>query len=154
MLEKPRIVQSAAQTTAVIHLTVPREEIRNVMGAGHRELMAAVAAQGIVPAGPWFTHHFKVPDETFDFEIGVPVSTPVAAAGRVRPSQLPATTVARTVYRGPYEGLPSAWGEFMDWIAAEGHGPAPDLWEIYVAGPEANPDPATWQTELNRPLTR
>src|SRR4029453_6526091 len=108
MLDTPRIVQTTTQATAVIHLTVPREEIRSVMGPGHRELMAAVAAQGIVPAGPWFTHHFKVPDETFDFEFGVPGSTPVAAAGRVRPAQLPAARVARTVYHGPYEGLPSA----------------------------------------------
>jgi effector-binding domain-containing protein len=60
--------------------------------------------------------------------------------------------VARTVYRGPYEGLGTAWGEFNAWIAANGHTPAPDLWECYVAGPESSPDPATWRTELNRPL--
>jgi len=29
-----------------------------------------------------------------------------------------------------------------------------DLWEVYVAGPESGPDPATWRTELNRPLSR
>ena len=154
MLDKPQIVQTTAQPTAVIHLVVPRDEIRNVMGASHRELMEAVAAQGVVPAGPWFTHHFKVPDETFDFEIGVPVQTPIAAAGRVRPGELPATRVARTVYHGPYEGLGSAWGEFMSWIGAQGQAPAQDLWEVYVAGPESGPDPTTWRTELNRPLTR
>jgi effector-binding domain-containing protein len=90
--------------------------------------------------------------DIFDFEIGVPVKTPVSAAGRVKARQLPAATVARTVYRGPYEGLGPAWGEFDAWITARGHTPAPDLWECYVAGPEANPDPATWRTELNRPL--
>ncbi|MCA9772523.1 MAG: hypothetical protein KC466_08940 [Myxococcales bacterium] len=37
-------------------------------------------------------------------------------------------------------------------IVAEGHRPAPDLWEVCVAGPESNPDPATFRTELNRPL--
>jgi effector-binding domain-containing protein len=154
MLDTPRIVQTTTQATAVIHLTVPREEIRNVMGPGYRELMAAVAAQGIVPAGPWFTRHFKVPDETFDFEIGVPVRTPIAAAGRVRPGLLPAARVARTVYHGPYDGLPAAWAELIDWVGVEGHTPAPDLWEVYVAGPESGSDPATWRTELNRPLTR
>ena len=59
---------------------------------------------------------------------------------------------SRTVYHGPYEGLGDAWGEFNDWLVAEGHTPAPDLWECYVTGPEANSDPATWRTELNRPL--
>jgi len=142
MLDKPQIVQTDAQQTAFIHLTVPRAEIRNVMGPG------------LAPAGPWFTHHLRMDPDTFDFEICVPVTAPVSAAGRVKAGQLRAATVARTVYHGPYEGLPAAWGEFMDWIAAEGHTPAPDLWERYVAGPESNPDPATWRTELNRPLTR
>ena len=56
MIDKPQIAQTGAQRTAVIRLTIPRDEIRNAMGPGHRELMAAVAAQGIAPAGPWFTH--------------------------------------------------------------------------------------------------
>jgi effector-binding domain-containing protein len=92
--------------------------------------------------------------EIFDFEIGVPLKAPISAAGRVQPNQLPAATVARTVYHGDYEGLGSAWAEFNDWILSQGYTPAPDLWECYVAGPEANPDPATWRTELSRPLIR
>ena len=84
----------------------------------------------------------------------MPVTAAVSAAGRVKAGQLPAAMVARTVYHGPYEGLGPAWAEFDAWIAAEGRTPAPDLWECYVAGPESNPDPATWRTELNRPLTR
>jgi effector-binding domain-containing protein len=153
MLDTPQITQTAAQLTALIHLTIPREEIQNVMGPGIGELMAAVAAQGIAPVGPWFNHHLKMDPGTFDFEISVPVMTPIAATGRVKAGQLPATTVARTVYHGPYEGLGAAWAEFNAWIAAQGHTAGPDLWECYVAGPESNPDPATWRTELNRPLT-
>ena len=91
--------------------------------------------------------------DIFDFEISVPVTAPVAAAGRVKPGQWPAMKVARTLYHGPYEGLGEAWGEFMDWIKANGHTPRADLYECYVAGPESSPDPATWRTELNRPLT-
>jgi hypothetical protein len=41
----------------------------------------------------------------------------------------------------------------MAWIV-EGHTPGPDLWERYIAGPESSPAPATWRTELNRPLVR
>ena len=61
----------------------------------------------------------------------------------VKPGELPAITAARTIYHGPYEGLGGAWGEFTDWIAANGQRPAPDLWEYYLAGPESSPDPAT-----------
>jgi effector-binding domain-containing protein len=152
MLDTPQIVQTAAQLAAVIRLTIPREEIRNVMGPGIGEVMAAVAAQGIGPAGPVFSYHLRMDPGIFDFEIGVPVTKPVTPVGRVQPGQLPATKVARTVYRGPYEGLGAAWGEFGAWITASGHKPAPDLWECYVSGPESSPDPANWRTELNRPL--
>jgi effector-binding domain-containing protein len=153
MIDTPHITQTVAQLTAILRLTIPREEIRNVMGPGLGELMAAIAAQGIAPAGPWFTHHLRMDPDIFDFEICVPVTAPVTAAGRMKAGQLPATAVARTVYHGNYEGLGTAWGEFDAWIAAEGHKPGADLWECYVAGPESNPDPATWRTELNRPLT-
>ena len=54
------------------------------MGAGIGEAMAAVKAQGIGPAGPWFAHHLKMTPETFDFDICVPVSAPVTAVGRVK----------------------------------------------------------------------
>lgn len=153
MIDTPQIIQTAKQLTAIIRLTIPREEIRSVMGPGIGEVRAAVAAQGMVPAGPWFTHHLRMEPDTFDFEVGVPVTEPIVAEGRVKPGQLPATKVARTVFHGAYEGLAAAWGELNAWIAANGHTPGPDLWECYVAGPESGPDPATWRTELNRPLT-
>src|SRR4029077_5111120 len=98
MLDQPWITETSVQLTAAIRLTIPREEIRNVMVPGIAGLMAAVAPQGIPPAGPVFSYHLRMDPHTFDFEIGVPVTTPVAAARRVRASQLPATKVARTVY--------------------------------------------------------
>lgn len=152
MIDAPQIIQSAGQLAAVIHLTIPREEIRSVMGPGISELMTAVAAQGIATAGPWFSHHLRIDPGIFDFEIGVPVAAPVAGTGRVQPGQLPAATVARTIYRGDYEGLGAAWSELMEWIAAAGYRHGQELWECYLVGPEANLDPAGWRTELNRPV--
>lgn len=152
MIDESQITETTARAAAVIRLTIPREEIRTVMGPGLRELMDAIAAQGIAPEGPWYTHHLRMDPRTFDFEIGVPVASSVAPAGRVRPAELPAATVARTVYHGPYEGLAGAWAEFNARIARNGHAPGPDHWERYLAGPEASPDPAAWRTELSRPL--
>jgi effector-binding domain-containing protein len=120
MIDTPQIIQSAAQLAAVIRLTIPRKETRNVTGPGIGELIATVAAQGILPAGPVFSYHFRMDPETFDFEIGVPVTKPVSPAGRVTPGQLPAVRVARTVYHGPYQGLRAAWGEFGAWTRPTG----------------------------------
>jgi len=152
MIDEPKIVQSVAQPIAVLRLTVPRTEIQNVMGPGLQELLAAVSAQGRAPTGPWFTHHLRIDPTVFDFEIGVTVDAPVAAAGRIAPSEWPELTMARTTLRGGYENLGPAWGEFDAWITAAGHLSAPDLWERYVAGPESSADPSQWRTELSRPL--
>src|SRR5436190_16222069 len=140
MLDKPRIIQTTDQLTAVIHLTIPKDEIQNAMGPGIQELHAALAKQGVKPAGPWFTHHFKIVPDSWDFEICLPVSAPVTPAGRVKPGRWPVMKVARTVYQGGFEGLGEAWSDFMDWIEANGHKPAEDLWERYRAGPESSPN--------------
>jgi len=152
MLDEPQIVQVTAQPTAVIHFLIPRSAIQQVMGPGIGELLATLATQGLVPAGPVFSHHLQMHSDAFDFELGVPVTSPVTPTGRVKPGHWPAGTVARTTYRGGYEGLGPAWGEFDAWLAAAGHRPARDLWECYAAGPEMGPDPASWRTELIRPL--
>ena len=152
MIDTPEITDTQTKQTAIIRFTIPRAEIQNVMGPGMRELLATVAAQGIGPSGPAFCHHLRMDPGIFDFEVGVPVASPVSPVGRVEAGELPAATVVRAVYRGGYEGLGPAWGELDRWIAAHGHAPAQDLWESYAAGPESNDDPANWRTELVRPL--
>jgi effector-binding domain-containing protein len=152
MLDEPEILTTTRQLTAVIRLTIPHDEIREAMQPGITELMSTVAEQGIPTVGPWFNHHLRMDSEIFDFEISVPVAKPVVAVGRVRPSELPATWIARTVYRGPYEGLAEAWPQFDSWIVANGHTPGPSLWECYLSGAESGPDPMQWRTQFNRPL--
>jgi effector-binding domain-containing protein len=153
MIDAPQIVQLAARQVAVIRMLVPREQIQNEMGPAVQELYAAIAAQGIPPAGPWFTHHFRRPGDTFDFEAGVPVASQVTAVGRIQATVWPAMKVARTVYSGGYEGLGAAWGEFIKWTEAQKLKTSPELWEVYTTGPESGADAAQWRTELNLPLT-
>lgn len=152
MIEPLRIFQTTPQVTAFIPLTIPRKDMRKVMGPGLAELRAAVAGQNIAVTGPWFTHHLRNPDENFDFEICLPVAAPVAPVGRVQPGLWPAMTIAQTTYHGGYEGLGSAWGDFMAAINASGHQTAEGFWECYVVGPDADADPAEWRTILSKPL--
>lgn len=152
MIDTPRIVQTADQLTAHIPLQVACGDMPKVMGPGITEVFNVLAAQGLKPIGPWFTHHQRRPTDSFDFSICVPVATAVKPSGRVQSGTLPAATVARTIYRGGYEGLGAAWGEFHAWLTAQGHTPRADLWECYVQGPESGADPSQWRTELNAPL--
>jgi effector-binding domain-containing protein len=152
LIDTPQIVQADAQLTAVIRFTIPRDEMKTVIAPAITEVMEAVAAQKVGPAGPVFVHHFQMAPDRFDFEVGVPVSAPFAPVGRVTPSHLPAATVARTIYYGAYDGLSDGWAWFGRWIANARYTAAPDLWECYLVGPESSHNPIYWRTELNRPL--
>src|SRR5260221_13514550 len=112
MLATQQIMETNVKEAAIIRLAVPRSEMMKVFGPAVGELMAVPAAQGVEPIGAVFAHHLKMSPDIFDFELGVRVAAPVNATGRVKPRQLPAVKVARTVYTGPYESLPSALGEF------------------------------------------
>ncbi|MEP6716196.1 MAG: SRPBCC domain-containing protein [Terriglobia bacterium] len=152
MIDKPWITETTAQSAAAIHLTIPRSAIRSAMGPALAELAAAVRTQGVEPTGPWFTHHLKMDPGQFDFEVCLPVPAPVKPTGRVVSRDLPAVRVARTIYHGPYEGLGAAWGEFTEWIVANGHVPGPDLYETYVVGHDTSSNPADWRTEFSKPI--
>ncbi|WP_028347716.1 GyrI-like domain-containing protein [Bradyrhizobium murdochi] len=152
MIEPLRILQTTPQLTASIPIKVPREDVRKVMGPGLAELKAAVAAQNIAVIGPWFTHHVRNPGEVFDFEICLPVATPVAPVNRMKPGQWAAMNIAQTTYHGGYEGLGSAWGEFIGAIKAAGHKTADGLYESYAVGPDMSADPSAWRTVISKEL--
>jgi effector-binding domain-containing protein len=152
MLETPRITIAEPCQAAVIHLTVPRSEIQQVMGPAIHEVIAAAREQGIGPLGPVFAHHLRMSADTFDFEVGVPVSAPPEESGRVKAGSLRGGRVARSVFQGNYDQLHAAWGQFGEWVRGQNLRAAPDLWEVYAKGPESDPDPASWRTELNQPL--
>lgn len=159
MIEAPEIVQSQHQTAAVIRIQCPREQIKAEVEPAIKEILAALAAQGTSPQGPLFMHHLTMSRTHFDVEIGFPVGTAVSESGRVRMSALPAARVARTIYRGPYEGLSAAWDELGRRLSKDGPvdrsvpSPLETLWERYLVGPETSSDPSQWRTELNLPLT-
>lgn len=152
MIDTPHITETEERAAAVIRLTIPRTEIGQHMDAAIGELMGTLGAQGIRPVGALYSYHFRVDADVFDFELGIPVSSPVTPTGRVQSGMLPAAKVVRTIYHGPYEGLGEAWGTFKAWIESNALPVAPHLWEAYVRGPESGPDPATWETELNHVL--
>jgi effector-binding domain-containing protein len=150
MLKTPELIDVTPQTTAVIRLRIRREECRQHWEPAIKELFSVLGSQGIAPAGPVFDHHFSMPEDHFDFEIGVPTSKPVRPSGRVIASERPAFRAVKAVLEGDYEQFPEAWPEFMKWIDDQGIDTAADFWQIFAKGPESDPDPASWRTELIR----
>lgn len=152
-MEDLQIVHTEEHVTASIHLVVDGPSMPSIMDAAIQELYTTVLAQGAEPTGPLFSYHHRRPSDTFDFEIGVPVNKAVAPAGRVQPSILPAVTVARSIYRGPYEGLADGWREMMRKVAEANLDTKDRFWERYIKGPMEAPSSADYETELNWVIT-
>ncbi len=148
----PTIVETEALPIAKIRARVPSSEIGRHMESLTNELLAELKSQGITPAGPLFTHHFRPPDAFFDFEVCLPVAAPVRVAGRVEAGEWPAMRVVRAVHQGPYTGLVAAWGELIAWAAREGVQTTQEAWERYLLGPKTTQDSSLWRTELSRPI--
>ena len=53
---------------------------------------------------------------------------------------------------GPYDGLERTYAELQRWLAELGLRPAGPMWELYWTGPDTDPDPAAWRTEIFAPI--
>ena len=84
-------------------------------------------------------------DQRPDVEVGVLVSAPFQAEGRVIPSALPAGEVATATHRGDYAKLGVTHDAVRDYAAAHGRELAGPCWEIYG---HARPDPSEAKTEV------
>lgn len=151
-IDKPEIIDATTKPIAALYAKVPAKEIQSQMGQLLKELSDELRNQRIKPTGPWFTHHFHAPGEFFDFEVCFPVESPIKGNGRVKPGEWPATKMVRTTYRGGYHGLGAGWQEFMTEIDTMGLKVSPEIWEVYLVGPDTTNNSDEWRTELNRAL--
>jgi effector-binding domain-containing protein len=144
--------QRAAQPAAVIRTKVDIEHIPERLGECFGEIMGVLGRRGIAPAGEPYVRYLSPPPGEMAIEVGVPVARPVAADGRVEPGELPAGSVAVAIHRGPYERIAETYGVVMRWIAEHGRAPDGPMWECYRTDPQAEPDPAKWETEIVQPI--
>lgn len=132
----------------------PLARMPELMDAVFPALFPALGAVGAVPAGPALALHTRMPTDTVDMGVGVPVATPLRVpvelgGGRTAvASSLPAGRAAATSHLGPYEGLGEAWGAFLTAVSAAGHTPSTTFFEVYVTEPSPDADPASMRTDL------
>lgn len=157
MIDRPKVVQYEGRPAAVVHLELPRDELKTEMAPAINEVLAVLAGQGVSPAGPLFAHHLTQSNEKFDLEVGFPVTEVINEAGRVQSSRLPSGAMAHSCHIGPYEGLFSAWREFDEWFRSDEASKmnlkkGATLFEIYAIGPETTENASEWRTELYQTL--
>jgi effector-binding domain-containing protein len=140
------------QAAAAVRAEVPMAEIRDVFDRAFPAVVQALAAQGIEPVGAPFGFYPRMPGETVAVVVGFPTAGPVVAHGEVEPFELPGGRVVTGTHVGPYEGLEQTYGELVAWAQEQGLTLAEGMWESYLSDPSAEPDPATWRTQLTWPL--
>lgn len=141
-----------AQPVVTVRTTTRPEQVAATLGELLPEVWTYVFSQDARPAGPPFTRYHRYEADAVELEAGVPVSAPVASAGRIAAGTLPAGPAAITWHAGPYDTLSNAYEAVEAWLAAGGRRPGGAPWEIYWSDPGAEPDPAKWHTELVWPL--
>lgn len=149
MITLPELTTTPQQATAAIHLVIPGKDMGRYMDPAIQEIINLITEQGVSITGPMFSYHHRRPSDTFDFEIGFPVSNAVKEEGRVKNSTLPAVKVARAVYQGPYEHLGEAWGELEGWVRERKLSGSGHFYECYLNNPDDVNDPKDYRTELN-----
>lgn len=141
-------------TAVVSRQSFPTAEMSSLMDACFSHLFPALAGAGVTPIGPAFALHRRMPVDTADVEIGVPIDRPLPetltlpSGLEVSASVLPAGRAAAISHIGGYDALAEKWGEFTELVGDAGEQMTYPFWELYVTPPTPQTDPATLRTDL------
>ncbi|MCM4084370.1 GyrI-like domain-containing protein [Paractinoplanes hotanensis] len=139
-----------AQNTAVVRGSMPTERVPAWMAGVYEQVNRYLTDRGIRTDGPPFAR-YTFHGGAVDVEAGFPVLEPIRDGGRVVSSRLPGGTAAVTTHYGRYEDLALAYQAIADWMKERGVESAGPHWEVYYTNPAAQPDPATWSTDVVMP---
>lgn len=147
-----RVTMRDSQPTAGVRERVPMDQLTEFFGRAFQQTAALLEAQGVALAGPPFGKYYGMPTDVVDVEAGFPVTSPIEAAGAVISGSLPGGRVVEAIHVGPYDTMESTYGEVQEYLAQSGLTPGAVMWESYLSDPDAEPDPATWRTQICWPV--
>ena len=159
MSHEPLLLTRAAQHYAAIPATVAMDGISAAVDDAFPVLFGWLASQGITLAGPPLIRYLVIDMAgELQIELGVPVTAPVTASGRVRPGVLPEGRYAVLRHTGPYDGLVASNAALLQWAREKGiefdawDTPQVSAWrsraEHYLTDPSQEPDPAKFETDV------
>ena len=157
-MTEPKVDDRPDQHYAGIREAVTMQTLGEAIPRLVDETFGWLAAHGIAPAGPPLVRYYVIDMAgKMDIEIGAVVADAIAGDERVKPCVVPAGRYASLVYTGIENGI-AGNGALLDWIDAQGLNL--DMWddpngdafggrvEYMLTGPEDDPDPANWDTEV------
>lgn len=151
-MEEIRKITVPATPVAGVRRTVPIADLPATYDASFHLVMDAVLAAGAHPVGPPYGRYRGMPTDTVDVEMGFPIDRVIPPAGDVLSEIVPERDAVQTVHVGPYDAMRGSYDAVFAWIGAHALAPTDEMWEIYETDPSANPDAATWRTQILVPV--
>ena len=157
MLTLPKIVEREATHYAAVPAEV-RIPFGEAIGPLMGEAIGYLDGAGIKGFGPALFKYDVIDMPRLELELGFVTPGPVAGNGRVRPGTLPAGKYATVTYTGHYDNVMDATATLIGWAKEKGvewdSTPGSNgerfvsRFEIYPNGPDDEPDPNKWITEI------
>lgn len=157
-ITEPKVDERVEQPYMGIRTQVPHTAFPEIIPQYIDELFAWLGNHGAKPAGPpLMRYHVINMEGNMDVELGIPVAQALPGDGHIASSVLPSGRYASLIYTGVMNGI-AGNGALIDW--AEEHHIKWDRWddangdafrsrvEFFLTGPEDDPDPANWETEV------
>jgi effector-binding domain-containing protein len=162
MITQPAIEDRKEQPYVGIRRQIPMQALPAVIPQHIGEVAAWLQQQRVEPDGPPLVRYHVCPPSAdmasmLDIAVGWPVATGLAGNDRIIADVLPAGRYVSLVYTGIENGIKGN-GALIAWAAAQGI--QWDRWdaelgdafggrvEFMLDGPEDDPDPANWKTEV------
>jgi len=93
-----------------------------------------LSGHGVTPSGPPFGLYFSDPsvgEANLVWEIGFPIPAGVKVEAPFELRDLPASSYAVHVHRGPMEELGPAWASLIQWVMGNGYMPVPPAMQVF-----------------------
>lgn len=154
----PALVQRAPTPYAALPAAVPMSDLSEVIPEALGEVAARLAAAGIAPVGPPLIRYRVIDmDRLLHVDNGWPVAGLAGAPESLVLDTLPGGWYGAATYRDVREGVAGnaallEWGTqqglvWDHWDSVDGDAFASRV-EFFLTGPEDDPDPAQWLTEV------
>ncbi len=157
-ITEPKIESREAQPTVGIRTQVPMQKFPEIIPRFIDEMDAWLTEQGVNSAGaPYIRYHVINMENDMDIEIGFPVENALKGDDRVTAGVIPAGRYGTLIYTDVNKGIEGnsvliGWAkdngiEWDAWDSEAGHAFASRI-EYMLDGPDDDPNPANWRTEV------
>jgi effector-binding domain-containing protein len=159
---EPKLENRPQQHYAGIRRQVAMQEMPNFIPQSIGEVIGWLEQQGVVPDGPPIVRYHVCPaipgsSSLVDITVGWMVAKPLAGTDRIVTDALPAGRYASLIFTGVENGVPGN-GVLIEWAAAQGiRWDSQDVEsgeafggrvEYLLDGPDDDPNPSNWKTEV------